>query len=221
MKQIHILIFILVIFQGCIGTDVVEDFVQARVSVENPIQSLKIGDTYQFSAMYINNVGESASADFNWMSSNEEVLTIENDGFATAIKKGSATITVSANGLSDEMILTIADTTILNLNSRTAELKTVSSYPLSGTATLKKESGTTILELDASFNTTSALPGLYVYLSNNTNSISNALEVGMVTSFSGAQSYKITEDISLSAYSHVLFYCKPFLVPVGNGELKP
>lgn len=65
------------------------------------------------------------------------------------------------------------------------------------------------------------MPGLYVYLTNNTNTINNALEVAKVKAFSGAQSYEITEDIDLTTYDFVLFYCKPFLVPVGEGELNP
>ena len=78
-----------------------------------------------------------------------------------------------------------------------------------------------ILEFEDDFSTTSALPGLYVYLTNNINTINGALEIGPVTSFSGSQSYQISETDDLFKYGYVLFYCKPFVVPVGNGKLEP
>ena len=130
-------------------------------------------------------------------------------------------VIATANGLWDPLSLIVSDTTTGVVQERVAELKTVSSYPLSGRAILKKTGGKTVLEFDDTFNTTSALPGLYVYLTNNVKSINEALEVAKVKAFSGAQSYEISEDIALTKYGFVLFYCKPFLVPVGDGELKP
>ena len=221
MKQIYILTISILSLSGCIGTDIVEDFVEAKIIIDNPISSLKVDSTYQFEAIYINNVGSQEEADFQWSSSDEDILEISVDGLALGIMEGNAQVTAMANGISEMLDLMVTDTTILILDGRIAELKTVSSYPLSGNAILKKAGGKTILEFDATFNTTSALPGLYVYLTNNVSTINNALEVAKVKAFTGAQSYEISEDISLSEYDYVLFYCKPFLVPVGNGELKP
>jgi len=176
---------------------------------------------YQFEAIYLDNIGAPSPAVFQWKSSDEEVLTIDVDGNATGVSEGESTVTASTDGVSDSLVVMVTDTTIVIQIGRVAELQTVSSYPLSGKATLKKQSGKTILEFDESFSTTSALPGLYVYLTNNVSTINNALEVAKVKAFTGAQSYEIIEDISLTEYDFVLFYCKPFLVPVGNGELKP
>ena len=206
---------------GCIGTDIVDDFVEAKVSIDNPITSLKKDNTYQFEATYLNNIGISESAIFQWESTDPAVLEIDDDGLATGIMKGEASIIATANGISDSLSLIVSDTTIGSINERIAELKTVSSYPLTGNAVLKKSGGKILLQFDDSFNTTSALPGLYVYLTNNVSTINNALEVAKVAAFTGAQSYEIEEDISLTEYDFVLFYCKPFLVPVGDGELKP
>ncbi len=207
--------------QGCIGIDIVDDFVEARVKIDNPISSLKVKNTYLFKATYLNNVGSPESAMFQWESSNENVLQIDNEGNAIGVAQGESTVSVTANGISNSLILLVSDTTIGMLNERTAELKSSSSYPLTGNALLKKSGNNLTLEFDASFNTTSALPGLYVYLSNNVKSISKAYEVGSVTEFSGSQSYIISKDIKLYQYNYVLFFCKPFLVPVGDGELNP
>lgn len=221
MKYSYLLIFLVFALQSCIGTDIVDDFVEAKVSIDNPISSLKVNATYQFEATYLNNIGVPESATFQWESTDQSILTIDSDGLAEGIKKGQAMIIVSANGFSDSLALVVSDTTIGSINERIAALSTVSSYPLDGNVILKRIGGKTILEFDATFNTTSALPGLYVYLTNNVATINNALEVAKVAAFTGAQSYEIDEDISLTEYNYVLFYCKPFLVPVGNGELKP
>ena len=71
------------------------------------------------------------------------------------------------------------------------------------------------------FKTTDALPGLYVYLTNNTATINNALEVGEVVQASGAQEYDLPRGVQLFDYSHVLLYCKPFRVAVGEGKFEP
>ena len=220
MKRVYpILIGLLV--TACIGTDIVDDFVEARVAITNPIASLAKDSMYQFEATYLNNVGMEEDAEYQWESSDREVLEIDSDGLAFGLMKGIATVTVTANGVLDTLFLTVSDTTIGAITERTAELQTVSSYPLEGDVTLKEENGKTVLIFEDNFNTTSALPGLYVYLTNNVNTINNALEVGRVENFTGAQRYEITEQISLTDYNFVLFYCKPFLVPVGNGELMP
>lgn len=221
MKIIIYTVLIALVIQGCIGADIVDDFVEARVKIDNPITSLKVNSSYLFQATYLNTIGSPESAMFHWKSSNENVLQIDNEGHAIGLKEGESTVIATANGVSDSLILMVSDTTIGMLGERNAELKTSSSYPLTGNALLKKTGNNLTLEFDASFKTTSALPGLYVYLSNNVNSIKNAYEVGSVAEFSGAQSYNINEDIELYQYNYVLFFCKPFLVPVGNGELKP
>ena len=221
MKIIIYTLLIALVLHGCIGTDIVDDFVEARVTIDNPIRSLKVNSTYLFQATYLNNIGSPESAMFQWKSSDEDVLQIDNEGNAFGLKEGESTVIATANGVSDSLILMISDTTLGMPNERVAELKTNSSYPLTGNAILKKQGNNLILEFDSNFNTTSALPGLYVYLSNNISTINNAYEVSKVKEFSGAQSYEISKDVQLNQYVYVLFFCKPFLVPVGSGELKP
>lgn len=221
MKNPYSVFCFLILLQGCIGTDVINDFVNARISIDNPVSSLKVDSSYQFRATFLNNVGAPENVALQWESSDETVLSIDNSGVALGLMKGESTVSVMANGVMNEMLIRVSDTTIVLQDERIAELMTVSSYPLSGNAILKKEGVKTLLQFDASFSTTSALPGLYVYLTNNTTTINNALEVGKVTAFEGAQSYEILEEIELNTYDFVLFYCKPFLVPVGTGDLKP
>ena len=47
------------------------------------------------------------------------------------------------------------------------------------------------LQFASNYTASSALPGLFIYLSNNANTNGDALEIGPVTDFSGAHSYTI------------------------------
>ncbi|MBL6447508.1 DM13 domain-containing protein [Fulvivirga sp. 29W222] len=212
---------ILLILTGCIGTDIIDDEMEEKIVIESPLTSLKVGETHQFSAKYFNNIGKEEQVVFVWTSSDESIISIDNTGLATALKTGTVTLNVLAEGISAALKITASNETSGEVEQRTASLSTVSSYPLSGDVILKKGANGLILEFADNFNTTSALPGLYVYLSNNINTINGALEVAKVAKFSGAQSYEISTTSDLFQYNIVLFYCKPFVVPVGNGKLNP
>ncbi|UII34157.1 DM13 domain-containing protein [Fulvivirga ulvae] len=218
MKRLFIMLLTL---SGCIGTDIIDDEMEEKIVIDNPITSLKVGESHQFSAKYFNNIGQEENVVFVWTSSDESVISIENSGLAIALTPGTATLSVLAEDIATSLEVTAGDETSGDVELRSATLQTVSSYPLSGDVTLKKGSNGLILEFADNFNTTSALPGLYVYLSNNANTTNGALEVAKVAKFSGAQSYEITATSDLFEYNIVLFYCKPFVVPVGNGTLNP
>jgi len=229
VKSKHrIFIFLIpVITYACIGTDILDDLIEARIAMVNSVEVLIVGDFYQFEAAYFDNIGLKQPVQFDWTTSDQLVLEINENGLAQAVAPGTVTISASVNGMTSSVAVTVFDPSVVNEDSirmqqtqqgtRTAQLKTVSSYPLEGTVTF---SGQT-LEFSTDFKTTSALPGLYVYLTNNTSTINNALEIGAVKEFSGSQVFEVPGNVQLQDYSHVLFYCKPFVVPVGNGKFEP
>ena len=45
-----------------------------------------------------------------------------------------------------------------------------------------------------------------------------ALEIGAVETFNGAHSYVI-ENTDISEYEFILYFCKPFVVKVGDGQI--
>lgn len=207
---------------GCVGTDIVDDRVPPRVAIKNPIDSLQVGETYQLSATYYNEAGVEETSTIDWKSTNDQIVSITNNGLASALQPGSTEIIASFQSAADTILLVSGEKTSTVTQIRSASLSTVSSYPLEGTASLEEEDdGSLYLRFSDNFNTTSALPGLYVYLSNNVNSKANAYEVGAVVQFTGAQEYILPGAITLNEYDYVLFYCKPFNVPVGNGEFMP
>jgi hypothetical protein len=219
--------------QACIGTDIVDDFVEPRISATNQIETFLIGDNHLYQASYFDNTGVEQPASFQWFSSDPQVVEMDPGGFAVALAAGVSIITYAANDLEQSFTVNVLDPQQVNEDSvrmqqqqtqtgdRSAELMTVSSYLLEGTAVLTTMEGALILELLDDFRTTDALPGLYVYLTNNTRSISNAVEISEVSMATGAQSYVVPDGVEIQDFSHVLFYCKPFRVPVGEGRFEP
>jgi hypothetical protein len=216
----YLLFFILFVLSGCIGTDIINDQVSETLTINTRFTSIKVGETVMYEATYLNNVGEPEEVEMDWSSSDFSVISIDEDGQATALSEGQAVIMVSFLDLSDEIDVEAGAETIMEESERMAELRTTSSYPLSGMATLKIIEEELHLDLSEDFSTTSDLPGLYVYLTNNVNSVGSAIEIGKVTDFTGAQRYKIPGNPGILEYNYVLFYCKPFSVPVGNGKFE-
>nr|HQU58856.1 hypothetical protein [Saprospiraceae bacterium] len=75
------------------------------------------------------------------------------------------------------------------------------------------------LEIADNYRASTSLPGLYLYLTNNPATVNNALEVGKVAVFDGAHSYHIS-GVGINDYDYLLYWCKPFSVKVGDGEMQ-
>ena len=75
------------------------------------------------------------------------------------------------------------------------------------------------LSLGEDYKASTTLPGLYVYLSNNNNTTSQAYEIGPVKVFTGSHSYDLPSSIGLMDYQYILYWCKPFNVKVGEAKI--
>ncbi|GJM33526.1 MAG: hypothetical protein DHS20C18_25270 [Saprospiraceae bacterium] len=227
MKNGTFLIFLSgLLFSGCIGDDIVFDTIEQSVRITNPIDSLEIGQTYQFEAQFFNNIGMQESADVVWTTSQSNIVGIDATGLATAKAEGTVTITASViPPVGDQVeaslsLVASAEQTNNDGTTRSGSLQSTSSYTLSGDFSLQHNTtGTLELALADNFRASSSLPGLYVYLTNNPNTNNNALEIGPITQFTGAHTYTVPgSSTELGTYNYVLFYCKPFSVKVGDGE---
>lgn len=216
--------FILIFSVSCVGEDIVDDFVEAELRIENPLESLGINETYQFKVKFFNNVGREEQVQINWSSSDPSIIDVEeNSGLATALQSGSAFITATTVS---EPITTIS--TNVEVNQETVEeddiksgaIETTSSYTLRGDFTIRENSeGRLVLSLADNYKASASLPGLVVYLTNNPNSIDGALEVAPVTVYEGAHIYNLPENIEINDYDYLLYWCKPFSVKVGGGDI--
>jgi hypothetical protein len=218
-----ILAFVFLTLSGCIGDDIIEDRVDPVVRIANAIDTLKNGTSYQFEASFFDQVGKEEMIDLNWSSSDENNISISETGLATALQTGNSLITVdglapSGEQVSDEILVTVGDETIISVSERTGMLQSTSSYELTGDFLLKEEGGVLKLSFTENYKASTALPGLYIYLTNNPSTNVGAFEIGAVTDYDGVHSYELPNSISLMDYEYVLYFCKPFNVKVGDGQ---
>ncbi len=224
--SIPILLFAILLFQSCIGDDVIMDEVDPVIRITNPIDSIGLNSTYQFEFMYLNNVGQEETVTPTWNSSDTDVVTIDQNGLLQPLAIGTSDISLSFDDGSSIVAATqkvyIRDTTTVPemTMERSGTITTTSSYQLEGDFTLNiNNDGDLILSLADNYAASTALPGLYIYLTNNPSTTSGAFEIGAVSTFSGAHIYNLG-SMGLFDYSHVLYFCKPFNVKVGDGVIE-
>jgi len=227
MRHLAILSCLLMGFSACIGDDFLDDFVQPEIRILNGIDSLSIDSSYLLEFAYFNNVGAQENITPAWSSSNPAVASVSADGLITAHSFGPVDITASySDGTHPAMALTslhTAENPIIVVDDdpevRAGTIVTTSSYVLEGTFTItEREEGGMVISVNEAYRASTALPGLYVYLTNNPASTVSAYEIGAVDVFNGAHEYVI-EDVNIGEHSHLLYFCKPFNVKVGDGAI--
>lgn len=195
-----------------------------EIIIINPIDNIRVSETHQYAVNYYNSLGELEETPFTWSSSNPTVATVNSSGLVRGISEGITIIkvrtTVNSLVLESSTTLEITENGPVE-NSKSGLIMTTSSYTLKGSFTLSKIDDSNNLELyiNSDYEASTSLPGLYIYLSNNPNSIGSAFEIGAVTTFSGAHTYTINNK-GINDYSYVLYWCKPFGVKVGDGQIK-
>ena len=213
------------LLSACIGDDYINDQVDPVLRISNPLKSIAKDTTIQLEYSFTNNIGLAENIEVEWNSSETEIAEISAEGELTAVAKGNTIISLDASfdgqSLQDTFHLTVSEETIVTQveDNRVGSLVASSFYDLEGDFTLEKVDDKLILTFEDNYNADTGLPGLYVYLSNNPNSVNGAYNIGAVQVFSGEHSYEIDENIDLFEYSHVLYFCKPFNVKVGDGPL--
>ncbi|TXF88572.1 hypothetical protein FUA23_13980 [Neolewinella aurantiaca] len=217
-----------ILFTACIGEDIVDDYVQPVIRIQNIASSIEQGTSHQFGQQFINNVGQMEEVAGNWSSADPEILSISETGLATGLAEGQTTITLSytdefGETASASEAVEVGPSTVIieEPMMKSGTVSTTSSYDLTGQFTLSEIPDSEDLQLTfgGDYIADDGLPGLYVYLSNNPNSSSGALEIGAVQVFSGAHEYTIS-GADLESYAYVLYFCKPFNVKVGHGAIE-
>ncbi len=197
--------------------------IQETLSINNPIEELDVSgtNTHQYTTTYTDENGQVVTPQINWSSSDPAIASVSATGLVTALGEGQVTITASVTN-NNGTINSEDEITIINSTSLIEKQGSLSgSYALRGTFTLKEIENSNNLELNinSDYNLGNGVPGPYIYLSNNPNSISGALEISRVTTFSGAHQY-IINNTDINQYRYVLYWCKPFSVRIGSGEIE-
>ena len=125
----------------------------------------------------------------------------------------TTTDTDSTTTVDDDVIVTAPQ-------SYQSTIRTTSSYELTGSYEYGlNDAGQLVLDIGDDYVASTAIPWLFVYLSNNPNSPSGANEIAEVTVFSGAHSYVLPSSIDISDYKYILYWCKPFIVKVRDSTI--
>jgi len=213
----------ILLMSACVKDDFVDDLIEQELRITVAAETIALGDEFQFDHSFFNNIGQEESVEVVWTSSDAEVLSITPAGLAQANGVGQSTVTVEASledgPVTTSIVVTVGSETVESFTSKVGEIETTSFYTLEGSFELSVEGNGLFLDIADNYEASSSLPGLYLYLSNNRNSIGNAKEISEVRVFEGAHSYTI-ENTDLTAYSYLLYYCKPFNVKVGEASLK-
>ena len=224
-NQIKFIVFAsIALLSSCIKDDFIDDMIEPELSITTLIDTLAIDTEFQFESRYLNNIGQDELIDVIWTSSAPEVISITPQGLATGISSGSAIISVAdltdGSLLETSLEVHVGQETVVteSAESISGQIVTTTFYDLEGGFTLSESDDGLLLDIDDDYLASDRLPGLYIYLTNNRNSIADAKEISKVTVFRGAHSYMIP-DATLADYNFILYYCKPFNVKVGEAVL--
>jgi len=192
----------------------------ARVFVSPAVVQQNIGRTQQFTATAYNLNGDALSGRIaTWFSSNSSTVSVNANGFASALTAGMAAISAVIDGIeSGPSLFTVVDAGA----SRTGTfvMRPGSGHFVRGTATLSRQTnGNLVLALGSDFASAGG-PDVEVYLSA-TNSIgANSISLGNLQNFSGAQNYNVPSGVQLNTYNWVIIHCVPFNITFGYAQLQ-
>ena len=214
---IQVLLFSVCI-SSCIKDDILADVIPASVRIVSSVDTLAKDSTFLLEAVYFNTGGKKEEVALEWTSSSSSVLSINSNGLISGQTFGTSEVTVSFGEISTSKTIVVDSTTSAQSLMKGGVVNTTSSYALFGNFTVDQVGTDLNMNFFSDYNASTALPGLYVYLTNNPNSNSGALEIGPVTTFSGTHSYTIP-NVGINDYTYVLYFCKPFNVKVGHGAI--
>lgn len=151
---------------------------------------------------------------YTWLSSDEEIATVDASGYVQTQLAGMVEITASADGIQSKVFqLTVRDES----NNRTATFQ-AADYATSGTATLMvNPDGQLALSFSSDFRVDSG-PQLEVFLSNTSTPTQNSINLGGLKSNSGTQVYTLPNTILITDFNYVSIHCVPYDVTFGFGN---
>lgn len=190
----------------------------AEVKIVTPSKtSFQINDKLQLEAQALNISGSTLNDKvITWESSNPAVISVNATGEITALVSGEALITAKTDSVSSATLSLEVQSA-----SKTATFSGSGSYTVTGTATMfYNESDDLILEFSNDFSVSSFGAAIYVYLSNQDNSVAGGAEIQQLTK-QGGQSYNLTtinSSLTIDSYDYVIIHCKPFNIPFGQSS---
>jgi len=157
------------------------------------------------------------------MTTDTETSTMTTDTETSTMTTGTETSTMTTDTETSTMTTGTETSTMTGVviapQFFEGEIRSTSSYVLEGKFRYEHDGTRITLSLDSSYRASTSLPGLFIYLGNNPRTVNGAFEIGEVKVFSGAHQYVLPPSIELTNYKYIIYWCKPFSVPVGEGEI--
>lgn len=229
LKLIFLLLF--VGLNSCIQEDIVDDAVPEELRIISSVNTLKVGDVVKLQASYFNNVGEKENKSIVWETSNPAVLSVDPlTTNITAEAEGTATISVKTTGTSGELtdseiIMVVNDDVVVMPTEKTkvGTISPTSSYVAAGDFEIINTAGGIQIKLAENYVADQTLPGFALFLTNNPNSLSNALQIDAYDDndgvhYKGAFTYKL-DGVGINDYQYLVQWCRPFSILVGKANI--
>lgn len=212
------LALILLLSYGCIGTDIVEEFISEQLKITSNISALKVGESYQLMAELSKSDGSSREVPVEWTSTDPSIISVQPDGLIMAHMPGKISLIASYQEWKDTLMIEAGSSTVEAPLERTGTFQGVNSYSVNGDFTLSDTGSGLELSFSTNFSANNG-PGLHVYLSNQQTSVSGGVDLGELKQNSGSQTYPVPSTVAMDTYNYVIVYCKPFSVVFGFGVL--
>lgn len=178
-RSFNFLLFVTTIclFNGCIGTDLVDEFIGpnlSKVEVSRKEVSVVLGQQVGLTATFFDYDGKEASEPFVWTSMNSNIVEVSNDGKVTGKATGQTKVVVAV----DYITGLLSDTTLVTVVS---DPNAVASVVITGDSESLKIGET--LQLTASVKNTAGNPLLqYPITWQSSNPVAATVNnVGLVT----------------------------------------
>lgn len=186
----------------------------AEVLVSGSQSILKPGEMLMLGAVARNAIGDSiGGAAFTWRSDDPGVATVTESGVVTAVSNGQTFIYAQTAGISSAgYALEVASA------SRMGTFAGLNGYNVKGSVFLENAANGPVIRLGDDFQSSNG-PGLYVYLSNSSNSVTGGVEVAKLRKNAGSDTYELPAGVGLTTYNTVIILCKPFSIPFGSATL--
>lgn len=207
---------------GNVSDRVSVDIIDGSVSIDPKlcittfVEFMTVGDNSSFVAGYFGTDGQvDESATISWSSSDTGVLTINDNGLASAIAVGVATITASSGGVRASVEVKVAVET--TTTERTGILQR-NGYAISGSFRLFINSEDELILSVTDYQTGGPSP--YFYLAHQSTSVINGLKVSEAKS-SGDFTYTISDldaSTELYTYDYLVVWCEPASITLGSGQ---
>ncbi len=86
---------------------------KGSLTISKFVDQLQVGNNFAMGVNYIDSNGNSGTPDISWTSSSEAIASIDSEGLVTALTVGTTTITATSEDLTDELILTVIEGTVM------------------------------------------------------------------------------------------------------------